>query len=64
MRVKKKLDPALGFSSDKRKRRNEHRRAAHNLLTNGGVFNNFSAKGSTFNAVVSWHLNNARYLGR
>lgn len=54
----------FSFSPDKRKRRNQHRRAAINLLRNGGVFNNFSAKGTTFNAVATWHLYNARYLGR
>lgn len=52
----------MGFSSDKRKRRRQHRTAARNLLKSGGFFNGFSARGSTFYAVAMWHLNQARCL--
>jgi hypothetical protein len=52
----------MGFSLDKRKRRRQHRLAAKNLLTNGGVFNGASARGSTFHGVALWHLDQARYL--
>ena len=61
--VKKNL-VGLGYSNDKRKRRNQHRQNAKTLLSNGGVFNVFSARGSTFWHVAQWHLNNAKYLGR
>jgi len=52
----------MGFSTDKRKRRNQHRRAAAKLLRSGGFFNCYSARGSTFVAVVAWHLSQARVL--
>jgi len=55
---------ASQYSSDKRKRRNQHRQNARHLLTNGGFFNGFSAPGSTFWQVAQWHLAQARYLGR
>lgn len=53
---------AMGFSADKRKRRNQHRTAARNLLRNGGFFNCFSARGSTFSGVAEWHIGQARAL--
>lgn len=59
----KKVAAQYGFSSDKRKRRNQHRNAAKNLLSEGGFFNGFSARGSTFGQISIWHLYNARYLG-
>lgn len=52
----------MGFSTDKRKRRNEHRAAAKKLLKSGGFFNCYSARGSTFGQVASWHLGQARLL--
>lgn len=52
----------LGFSTDKRKRRNQHRTAALNLLRNGGFFNNCSARGTTFGDIAAWHLAQARAL--
>lgn len=52
----------MGFSSDKRKRRRQHRNAAKNLLANGGVFNGLSAPGSTFWQVAQWHKSQARAL--
>ena len=61
-----KLSPGLAsqYSTDKRKRRNQHRKAARHLLTHGGFFNGFSAPGSTFWHVAQWHLSMARHLGR
>lgn len=59
-----KISDSLGFSADKRRRRNQHRRAAKQLLKSGGFFNGLSARGSTFHAVAMWHLAQARYLGR
>lgn len=53
-----------GFSPDKRKRRRQHRRMARSLLGSGGVFNNCSARGSTFYEVSRWHLWCARVWGR
>ncbi len=47
---------------DRRKRKRAHRRAAKNLLGNGGLFNGFSAPGSSFWYVAQWHLKMARYL--
>lgn len=52
----------FNYSTDKRKRKNQHRTAARQLLTQGGLFNSMSAVGSTFWEVAQWHLNNARYL--
>lgn len=52
----------MGFSSDKRKRRNEHRTAARKLLKSGGFFNGYSARGSTFGEVAAWHLSQAKLL--
>jgi len=52
----------MGYSGDKRKRRRQHRLAAKQLLTSGGIFNNFSARGSTFHCVAMWHLEQARAL--
>lgn len=61
-----KLSPyyAASYSTDKRKRRNQHRTAAKSLLGSGGFFNGFSARGSTMHSVAGWHLAQARYLGR
>lgn len=53
-----------GFSSDKRRRRRQHRLAARDLLRGGGFFNGFSARGSTMHSVALWHLFQARYAGR
>jgi len=53
---------SMGFSTDKRKRRNQHRQAAKNLLSNGGFLNCYSARGSTFANVAAWHLSQARAL--
>ena len=52
----------LGFSLDKRKRKNQHRTVALKLLRGGGFFNGYSARGSTFHIVALWHLNQARQL--
>lgn len=54
----------LGFSCDKRKRRKQHRRASKNLLNQDGLFNSYSARGTSFHTVSQWHLFNARNLGR
>lgn len=55
---------ASSYSSDKRKRRRQHRIAAKNLLGQGGFFNAQSARGSTLNTVAGWHLAQARWVGR
>lgn len=52
----------MGFSSDKRKRRRQHRNAAKNLLGSGGIFNGFSAPGSGFWEIAQWHKGQARAL--
>lgn len=53
----------MGFSTDKRKRRRQHRTAARYLLKNGGFFNGYSdRRGSMFNEVAMWHLEQARAL--
>lgn len=52
----------MGYSSDKRKRRNQHRTAARKLLNSGGFFNGFSTRGSTFHSIAAWHLANARAI--
>lgn len=64
MTMKTKLNPIMGYSNDKRKRRNQHRTNAKKLLKSGGFFNNYSAVGSSFWYVAQWHLSQARYLGR
>lgn len=58
----KKKAVEMGFSADKRKRRNEHRAAAKKLSKSGGFFNGFSARGSTFGQVIAWHLSQAKLL--
>lgn len=59
-----KLEQAvgMGYSTDKRKRRREHRNNARHLLKSGGFFNGFSSPGSQFWEVAQWHLQQARYL--
>lgn len=44
----------MGYSDDRRKRRNQHRTAAKQLLHNAG--------GGTFRSVAHWHLMQARWL--
>jgi len=53
---------ALGFSTDKRKRRKQHRRAARNMLSAGGFFNGCGARGTVFHAMAKWHLDQARAI--
>lgn len=60
--MKEAIAIRLGFSADKRKRRNQHRRMAKKMLHKGGFFNCYSARGSTLGEVASWHLNQARML--
>lgn len=60
--LKQKQASQLGFSSDKRKRRRQHRKAADHLLREGGFFNDMSARGSTLNQIAAWHLAQARAL--
>ncbi len=64
MKTKLSDDLAASYSTDKRKRRNQHRTAAKRLLKGGGFFNGYSARGSTFWYVAQWHLSQARYVGR
>ena len=52
----------IGFFTDKRRRRRQHRCAARNLLRQGGFFNAWSARGSVFGQVAQWHLGRARAL--
>lgn len=60
MRIRKDLTK-YGFSTDKRKRRKEHRRTAREIIGhNVGVF----GPSSSFAAIAVWHLYNARYFGR
>lgn len=49
---------------DKRKKRKAHRNMAKNLLGGGGLFNGYSARGSSFWLVAMWHLKKARNLKR
>jgi hypothetical protein len=60
--MKKSQAVGLGYSPDNRKRRRQHRLAAKKLLNEGGIFNNFSARGSSFHQVVLWHLEQARAI--
>jgi len=60
--LKREQAAKMGFSADKRKRRHQHRCAAKNLLREGGFFNCFSARGSTFGQIAMWHLSQARAL--
>lgn len=53
---------SMGYSSDRRKRKRQHRKAARALLRSGGFFNGLSAPGSSFHAVAQWHLAQARAL--
>jgi hypothetical protein len=58
--IKKSSTAPLGFSADRRKRRNQHRTAAQKLLRSGGLMNWWSARGSTFAGVARWHMEKAR----
>lgn len=61
------LNRRLGssYSSDKRKRRRQHRHAAKALVGAGTFMNPGRAPvGSTLWTVAQWHLANARWLGR
>jgi len=60
--MNKSLAVKIGFSVDKRKRRNQHRKAARKILNSGGFFNSYSARGTTFGEVAVWHLSQARYI--
>jgi hypothetical protein len=53
---------AVGFSRDKRKRRNQHRTAARKLLAGGTLFNTVAPRGSIPWSVAQWHLAQARAL--
>jgi hypothetical protein len=59
-----KLRQIMGYSTDKRKRRHQHRTNVRELLGSGGLFSNYSAIGSSFWYMAQWHLSQARYLGR
>lgn len=61
-KLSKKNALEMGYSSDIRKRRRQHRKNARNLLNNGGFFNGYSAPGSTFWMVAQWNLMQARYI--
>ncbi len=52
----------MGYSADPRKRRRQHRIQARKLLREGGFFNGFSARGTTFGDIAHWHLAQARML--
>lgn len=52
----------MGYSKDKRKRRRQHRQNAKHLLNEGGFFNGYSARGSTFGEAARWHLAQARAI--
>lgn len=53
-------DVAKEAKTDPRKKRRGHRKSAKNLLSNGGIFNGYSARGSSFWCVAQWHLKKAR----
>lgn len=61
-RLRSEVAQRMGFSTDMRKRKRQHRRKARHLLTNGGLFNGFSAPGSNMHAVAMWHLEQARAI--
>ena len=60
--TKKNWARKAGYPTDKRKRRRMHRNNARQLLTQGGAFHSFSARGTTFHTVAMWHLTQAKYL--
>jgi hypothetical protein len=62
--MRTKLHQNMGYSTDERKWWHQHRTSARKLLGSGGLFNNYSAVGSSFWYVAQWHLSQARYLGR
>jgi hypothetical protein len=64
--VKTKLPQYLveRFSTDKRKRRRQHRRAAKRLIENGTLLNARATSGTVPYSVAWWHLQQARYLER
>lgn len=50
----------LGFSTDRRKRRHQHRVCARKLLDSGIILHTRAPDGSTAYAVAQWHLYQAR----
>lgn len=52
----------MGYSADKRKRKNQHRELAKQLLGENGFFAQGKQRGTTMNALAHWHLAQARLL--
>lgn len=50
-----------GFSLDRRKRRRQYRAKAKALLSSGGFFNAWSARGTSFGDLAAFFLQQARY---
>lgn len=58
------IPASFGFSTDKRRRRRQHRQAARALINGGTFLNGRAPVGSTPWHVAQWHLQMARYVGR
>lgn len=54
----------MGYSSDKRKRKNQHREMARQLLGEQGFFARGADRGTTMNSIAVWHLTQARMLAQ
>lgn len=54
----------MGYSLDKRKRKNQHRKAAKQLLLEMGFFARGRDRRTTMNSVAGWHLAQARMLAQ
>ncbi|GKS95598.1 MULTISPECIES: hypothetical protein [unclassified Acidovorax] len=54
----------MGYSADKRKRKNQHRVNAKQLLREAGFFAQGGQRGTTMHQVAKWHLDQARMLAR
>ncbi len=52
----------MGYSTDKRRRRRQHRICARNLMNAGTLLNGKAPRTSIPSEVASWHLLQARFL--
>lgn len=54
----------LKFSLDQRKRKNQHRTTAREILLESGFFARGNQSGTTMHSIAQWHLAQARMLAQ
>ena len=53
---------SMGYSADKRKRKNQHRTCSKEILKEFGFFARGNQRGTTMNGIALWHLSQAYLL--